>query len=66
MQGNILSGRSFIISAAENLPDIKFVTDRLLRNPKGFADALAPLYGERIARTFENLLTQHLLIAADL
>ncbi len=58
--------RLFIISAASNLPDIRPVTDRLLRNPKDFAAALRPLYGDRVAQTFDDLLTQHLTIAADL
>jgi hypothetical protein len=63
---HVMWTRSFIISAAESLPDLNAVTSRLLRNPKDFADALRPLYGERIAQTFDSLLSQHLLIAADL
>jgi len=47
--------RLFIISAASNLPDIRPVTDRLLRNPKDFAAALRPLYGDRVAQTFDDL-----------
>lgn len=58
--------RLFIISTANNLGDLDAVTNRLLRNPDDFAKLLTPLYGASIANTFKNLLTQHLLIAADL
>lgn len=34
--------RLFIISTAANLPDIRPVTDRLLRNPKDFAARFVP------------------------
>lgn len=57
--------RSFIVSTASNLPDLNFVTERLLRNPADFAMALEPFYGGR-SREFENLLRDHLLIAARL
>ncbi|WP_438433904.1 acetylglutamate kinase [Gorillibacterium sp. sgz500922] len=39
---------------------------RLLRNPKDFAAVLKPLYGEEAASTFDQLLTAHLSIAAEL
>jgi hypothetical protein len=58
--------RSFIISAAENLKDVQLVTDRLLKNPSDFADFLMPFYGVAAAKRFEELLREHLLLAADL
>ncbi len=58
--------RFFIISTAANLRDLEAVTDRLLRNPHDFAKLLLPFYGEKAADRFHELLTQHLLIAADL
>lgn len=58
--------RLFILSAAFNLPDLDPVTDRLLQNPKDFQAALRPLYGNRIASSFAELLTNHLVIAAEL
>lgn len=58
--------RFFIISTAANLADLEPVTNRLLRNPKDFARLLAPVYGEKTAERFQELFTQHLLIAADL
>lgn len=58
--------RFFIISTAADLDDLKPVTSRLLQNPKDFAQLLAPIYGMKAARQFQELLTQHLLIGADL
>jgi hypothetical protein len=58
--------RSFIVSKAMDLPDLQFVTDRLLRNPTDFANVLYPFYGEENSRRFEQLLRDHLLIAAEL
>ena len=58
--------RSFIISTAANLGDLEPVTKRLLQNPGDFGKVFRMFYDDQIASTFENLLTQHLLIAADL
>lgn len=58
--------RAFVISSAEDLADIEFVTERLLRNPADFAEALEVYYGEKVAGDFERLLTDHLLIAAEI
>lgn len=58
--------RFFIISTAAELDDLEPVTKRLLQNPKDFARLLSPIYGTRLAVQFEELFTQHLLIAADL
>ncbi len=48
------------------LPETELIVQRLLRNPVDFANALLPLYGEEIAQTFADLLTEHLTIAAEL
>lgn len=58
--------RFFIISTAANLEDLKPVTNRLLQNPKDFEQVLSPIYGRKAAFQFQELLTQHLLIVADL
>lgn len=58
--------RLFIISAADNLSDLQFTTNRLLRNPVDFANELSPYYGYETAKRFEKLLTDHLTIAAKL
>lgn len=58
--------RLFIISTLENLADVELVTQRLLRNPADFERALVPFYGKEKAAQFRELLSQHLLIAAQL
>jgi hypothetical protein len=58
--------RMFIISAIDNLRDLELVTNRLLRNPRDFEKALRPFYGNEIASRFDDLLTEHLVIAAEL
>ncbi len=58
--------RSFIISTASELGDLDVVTKRLLRNPADFAEVFAMFYDNETAQTFQELLTQHLLIGADL
>ena len=47
--------RLFIISTAADLSDLEPVTNRLLRNPKDFAQLLAPIYGMKTAREFQEL-----------
>ncbi len=63
---HVLWTRFFIISTAFCLPDLPFVTKRLLKNPRDFADEFRPFYGEQTATRFEKLLAEHLLIAAQL
>lgn len=63
---HVLWTRSFIISTAAALGDLESVTKRLLRNPGDFAALLTLFYGPRAAAHFQELFTQHLLIAADL
>ncbi|MEL7608484.1 MAG: acetylglutamate kinase [Bacillota bacterium] len=63
---HVLWTRFFIVSTAFNSPDLQFVTQRLLQNPKDFAEELQPFYGKKKATQFEQLLADHLLIAAQL
>ncbi len=58
--------RMFIISVVFDLPDMQYVTNRLLRNPKDFANVLQLFYSEDIVSDFVDLFTQHLSIAAEL
>jgi len=58
--------RSFIISTAADLGDLQPVTQRLLRNPGDFANALQQYYGAQNAERISQLLTEHLTIAAQL
>ncbi|MPM01316.1 hypothetical protein SDC9_47556 [bioreactor metagenome] len=63
---HVLWTRFFIVSTAFDLPDLEYVTNRLLRNPADFAYVLRPLYGSERAMRFANLLTDHLQIAGQL
>ncbi len=58
--------RLVILSIVFNLPDADVVTNRLLRNPTDFENALTPLYGAGNSSRFANLLKTHLVIAAQL
>lgn len=58
--------RLTIIGIVFSLPDTELTTNRLLRNPKDFEQALAHLYGSTVASQFEKLFTDHLVIAAQL
>jgi len=58
--------RIVIMGLVEDLPDLEFTTERLLRNPQDFANAFRPFYGDEIAADLANLLTSHLTIAAEL
>lgn len=63
---HIMWTRSFIISAVSELGDLDAVTARLLRNPDDFGNLLSLFYGVEIGDEFKTLLSDHLLIAADL
>ena len=65
-KAHVMWTRQFIISTAFELPDLSFVTQRLLQNPVDFAKVLQPLYGQKAAERFKRLFTEHLLIAAKL
>lgn len=58
--------RMTIISIALELPDLEPTTNRLLRNAPDFARLFSRFYGERISFKFEELLRDHLVIAAEL
>lgn len=58
--------RMTIISIAEGLADEELTTQRLLRNPGDIAAIFRRFYGNQIADCLKNLLTDHLVIAAQL
>lgn len=58
--------RAFVVSSISKLEDLPYVTQRLLRNPSDFARELKRFYGPDKARMFEQLLTEHLTIAAEM
>jgi hypothetical protein len=58
--------RLFIVSAAADLPDKQATTERLLRNQQDIGDAIKPFYGRAPGERLSTLLTEHILVAADL
>ena len=58
--------RMTIISIANNLPDEEPTTKRLLRNAKDFEMLFNHFYGCRAGHEFGSLITDHLVIAAEL
>lgn len=63
---HIVWTRMTILSIIKDLPDVDFVTNRLLQNPIDFKKVLKPFYGDEIASQFSDLFTSHLVIAAQL
>lgn len=63
---HVMWTRFFLISTAFDLPDLDLVTKRLLRNPTDFAAVLKTFYPGTKVDQFEQLFTEHLLIAAQL
>lgn len=63
---HVMWTRFFLISTAANLGDLDLVTKRLLRNPTDFAYALSLFYNNQQATEFEELLTEHLVIASQM
>jgi hypothetical protein len=58
--------RLFIVSASADLPDRQATTERLLRNQQDIGDAIKPYYGRAAGERLSSLLTEHILVAADL
>ena len=58
--------RLLLISIAENLNDLSQTQERLLRNPKDIGNIYQIYYGREVANEIEQLLTEHLVIGANL
>lgn len=58
--------RMAIISLTFHLPDVDFVITRLLQNATDMGNMVRRLYGDHAAKTYANLIKEHLLFAADL
>src|SRR5262245_31370420 len=58
--------RLFIVSFAADLPDLQATTDRLLQNQVDIGDAIKPFYGKAAGNQLTDLLTDHILTAAEL
>jgi hypothetical protein len=57
--------RLFIVSFVADLPDLQATTERLLQNQTDIGDAVKPFYGRAAGNELSDLLTEHILIAAD-
>ncbi len=55
-----------ILAPGTGLPGTSVYTSRLLQNPIDMAAALQPYYGSTQSMTFGSLVTQHLVIAAEM
>lgn len=58
--------RMAITAVVFKVPDLKFVLARLLRNATDMGNALRPYYGDKIADEYRDLISEHLMVAADL
>ena len=58
--------RLVIIGVFEDLPDLEPSVQRLLQNQVDIGDAIKPFYGEAAGDQLTALLTDHILIAAEI
>lgn len=58
--------RLVIIGVFEDLPDLDPTVQRLLQNQVEIGDAIKPFYGEEAGEQLTALLTDHILIAAEI
>lgn len=58
--------RLVIVSLSNDLSDSGPTVDRLLQNQKDIGDAIKPFYGDAAGEQLSTLLTDHILIAADI
>jgi len=65
-QQHVTWTRMAITAIVFKVPDLKFVLARLLRNATDMGNSLKPYYGEQIGNIYSNLISEHLMIAADL
>jgi hypothetical protein len=65
-EDHVLWTRQFIVSAAADLQDKGPATDRLLKNQDDISDAIKPYYGSDAGQKLDNLLKEHITIAAEI
>lgn len=62
---HIMWTRIVMLGIIFDLPDLQMTTERLLRNARDFAEGIRIYYGDEVAQTFENLIRNHITIAAE-
>lgn len=55
----------YITSASSNLPDLSFITARLLQNQTDIGNAVKPIIGDENGNKLTQLLKEHILAAAN-
>ena len=58
--------RLAIISIVDDLPDMQVTVDRLLQNQVDIGDGIKPFYGDEAGTRLTELLSEHIVIAADI
>jgi len=58
--------RAFLISVADNLQDIDISKARALQTPIAIANVFRKYYGDEIANSLKDLLTEHVSIGGDI
>jgi len=58
--------RLVIVSTFNDLPDLVPTVERLLQNQDDIGDAIKPFYGDEAGEQLTALLTDHILIAAEI
>jgi hypothetical protein len=58
--------RFVIVGTFEDAPDLSLSTQRLLQNQVDIGNAIKPFYGEEAGNQLTALLTDHILIAAEI
>lgn len=65
-EDHIVWTRQVIISVAHSLPDADPTVQRLLANQVDIGNAFRRFYGDRVANELTDLLTEHIVIAAQI
>jgi len=62
---HVIWTREYIVAAVAGTPDVKDVTERLLRNQDDIGNAVASYYGKDAGHALAKLLREHILLGAE-